>query len=466
MAQSPAGTAAPLIPADQVDSLVAPIALYPDPLLAQTLAASTYPLEIIQLQQFLARNPGLKDKALADAVQKEPWDPSIQSLAATPEVVKRLADDIQWTTDLGNAFLAQEADVMAAVQRMRKSAMDKDVLKTTEQQVVQTQVIESKTVVVIEPANPQVIYVPTYSPVVVWGPPVYPYPPIYYPPPPPAGSLFLAFGVGVAMGAWWGGGGGWGYNCGWGGNNVTINNNNTFIRNTNIRNGNTNVGNGNRWQHQPQHRGGAPYRDRATADRYGGAARGDSLANRQTNARNQIGKQGGNVASARPPQGAGMGNRGGGGSGAGGGAEGPAIVPAAGLVPGAVPATEASSIRAPEARTALVPRAVPATEPASSTRAREARTAPVAAAPIASATGTCRAVVPAAAETAMPSVAAVADTTARAPVHRAAAGLRARSNLAAERRRRRQKRAAAAPEAVAARAVSQRRAERTAGAHR
>jgi len=318
MAQSPSGSAAPVIPADQLDSLVAPIALYPDPLLAQTLAASTYPLEIIQLQQFLARNPGLKDKALADAVQKETWDPSIQALAATPEVAKRLADDIQWTTDLGNAFLAQEADVMAAVQRMRKSAMDKDVLKTTEQQVVQTKVIESKTVVVIEPANPQVIYVPTYSPVVVWGPPVYPYPPIYYPPPPPAGSLFLAFGVGVAMGAWWGGGGGgWGWNCGWGGNNVTINNNNTFVRNTNIRNGNTNVGSGNRWQHQPQHRGGAPYRDRATADRYGGAARGDSLANRQTNARNQIGKQGGNVASARPPQGAGMGNRPGGGSGPG-----------------------------------------------------------------------------------------------------------------------------------------------------
>ena len=186
-AQSPSGTTTPLIPPDQLDSLVAPIALYPDPLLAQTLAASTYPLEIIQLQQFLAKNPGLKDKALADAVQKEPWDPSIQALAATPEVVKRLADDIQWATDLGNAFLAQEADVMAAVQRMRKSAVDKNVLKTTEQQVVQTKVIETKTVVVIEPANPQVVYVPTYSPVVVWGPPVYPYPPVYYPPPPPAG---------------------------------------------------------------------------------------------------------------------------------------------------------------------------------------------------------------------------------------------------------------------------------------
>src|ERR1051325_7776932 len=97
----------PGIPSDQLDSLVAPIALYPDPLLAQTLAASTYPLELIQLQQWLLKNAGLKDNALADAVAKQPWDPSIQAMAGLPDVVKRLADDIQWTTDLGNAFLAQ-----------------------------------------------------------------------------------------------------------------------------------------------------------------------------------------------------------------------------------------------------------------------------------------------------------------------------------------------------------------------
>src|SRR6201993_2570347 len=94
---------APKIPDEQLDSLVAPIALYPDPLLAQVLAASTYPLEIIQLRQWLEKNKGLKDKALGDAVAKEPWDPSVQALAALPDVVKRLADDIQWTTDLGNA---------------------------------------------------------------------------------------------------------------------------------------------------------------------------------------------------------------------------------------------------------------------------------------------------------------------------------------------------------------------------
>src|SRR6266850_3096153 len=131
------------IPPDQLDSLVAPIALYPDPLLAQTLAASTYPLEIIQLQQWLAKNSGLKDKALADAAAKQPWDPSIQAMASVPEVVKRLSDDIQWTTDLGNAFLAQQSAVMEAIQRMRKKATDKGTLKSTQQQTVTTKVEES-----------------------------------------------------------------------------------------------------------------------------------------------------------------------------------------------------------------------------------------------------------------------------------------------------------------------------------
>src|SRR6185369_10778417 len=140
-----------------LESLVAPIALYPDPLLAQTLAASTYPLEIVQLQQWLAKNKSLKDKALADAVAKQPWDASVQSMAAFPDVVKRLGDDIQWTTDLGNAVLAQQSDVMDAVQRMRKKAQEKGSLKPTEQQKVETRVVESKTVIVIEQANPQVV---------------------------------------------------------------------------------------------------------------------------------------------------------------------------------------------------------------------------------------------------------------------------------------------------------------------
>jgi len=158
--QQPTGsaqTAAAKIPPDQLDSLVAPIALYPDPLLAQALAASTYPLEIIQLQQWLDRNKNLKDKALADAVAKQPWDPIVEALAGLPEVAKRLANDIQWTTDLGNAFLAQQSDVMDAVQRMRKKAEDKGNLKTTEQQKVETKVIENKSVIIVEQANPRVV---------------------------------------------------------------------------------------------------------------------------------------------------------------------------------------------------------------------------------------------------------------------------------------------------------------------
>ena len=195
------------IPAEKLDSLVAPIALYPDPLLAQTLVASTYPLEVIQLQQWMQKNKDLKDKALEDAVAKQPWDPSIQSMAAFPEVVKLLGDDIQWTTDLGNAFLDQQSDVMDAVQRMRKKAQGTGALVTSEQQVVETKVIEQKTVIVVEPANPEIIYVPSYNPVVVYGPPLYyPYPPIYYPPPGAyLGAAAITFGVGLAIGARWGG---------------------------------------------------------------------------------------------------------------------------------------------------------------------------------------------------------------------------------------------------------------------
>jgi hypothetical protein len=316
---SSAAAKASAIPPEQLDSLVAPVALYPDPLLAQVLAASTYPLQIILLQRWLEKNKNLKDKELADAVAKQPWDPTVQALAGLPEVVKRLGDDIQWTADLGNAFLAQQQDVMDAVQRMRKKAHDKGTLKSTEQQKVETKVIEQKSVIVIEQANPQVVYVPSYDPVVVYGPAYYPYPPIYYPPYGYyAAGMAISFGVGVAMGAFWGGG--WGWGCGWGGNNVYINHNNNFNRNTNISGGDRvsnrpargdGVG-GNRastqparggdlgggrsnWTHRPEHRGGTPYRDRATADRFGGSARGDSLAQRRSSAEQRIGRQGGNA---------------------------------------------------------------------------------------------------------------------------------------------------------------------------
>lgn len=290
----------PKIPNDQLDSLVAPIALYPDPLLAQVLAASTYPLEIIQLEQWMQQHKDLKDKALVDAVQKQDWDPSVQAMAPLPDALKQLAENVKWTTDLGNAFLAQQADVMDAVQRMRAKAKNAGNLKSTEQQKVETKVVESKTVVVIEQSNPQVVYVPSYNPTVVYGPPVYPYPPITYPPPGYyAAGMAISFGIGIAMGAAWGGGG-WGYGCGWGGNNnITINRNNTFVNNSN-RNNNfnrnnvgTRPGGGNNWQHNPQHRGGAPYSNRATANRYGGTARGDSAANRRGNAQQNLGDRGG-----------------------------------------------------------------------------------------------------------------------------------------------------------------------------
>ena len=309
---------APKIPNDQLDSLVAPIALYPDPLLSQVLVASTYPLEI-QLQQWLEKHKDLKGDALVVAVEKEGWDPSIQGMAALPDAVKQLSENIKWTTDLGNAFLTQQSDVMDAVQRMRMKAKDAGNLKSTEQMKVETKVVETKTVVVIEQASPQVVYVPSYNPVVVYGPPVYPYPPIYYPPPSYyAAGVAIAFGVGVAMGAAWGGG--WGYHCGWGSSSIHVNVNNNYIshynktninnvnRNNinnvnrnNINNVNTsninnvnrnNVNNANRsgsntWQHNPQHRGGAPYSDKATANKYGGTARGDSMSTRQASARQQ-----------------------------------------------------------------------------------------------------------------------------------------------------------------------------------
>jgi hypothetical protein len=300
---------APKIPNDQLDSLVAPIALYPDPLLAQILAASTYPLEIMQLQQWLTKNPGLKDKALQDAVMKQPWDPTVQALAPLPDVVKRLADDIQWTTDLGNAFLAQESDVMDAVQRMRAKAESKGNLKSTEQQKVETKVVENKSVIVIEQAQPNVVYVPSYEPTVVYGPPAYPYPAIAYPPPGYyAAGMAISFGVGMAMGAAWGGG--WCCNTGWGGNNnININNNNTFVNNSNRQNNISNrsgnrTGN-NTWQHNSQHRGGTPYANRATANRYGGTARGDSLSSRQGNARQNQGQLRGRQQAAGMDRGAG-----------------------------------------------------------------------------------------------------------------------------------------------------------------
>src|SRR6266446_5541546 len=276
--QAPATTApatqeVPKISNAQLDSLVAPIALYSDELLAQTLAASTYPLEIIQLQQWMERNKNLKDKALADAVTKQPWDPSVQAMAAFPDVVQRLAGNIQWTTDLGNAFLAQQSDVMDAVQRMRAKAQGKGTLKTSAQQKVETRSEGGKQVIVVEQADPQVVYVPSYDPAVVYGEPAYPYYPYEYPGYYP--GMGLAWGAGLALGAAWGGG--WGWGCGWGNGDVNVNWNNKYVNHYNQAN-NINRGQGNNWQHHPEHRGNAPYGDRNTANRFGGRGPGGSAA--------------------------------------------------------------------------------------------------------------------------------------------------------------------------------------------
>src|SRR5438093_4096957 len=266
----------------------------------QTLTDYNYPLEVVQLQQWRDRNKNLKDKALADAVAKQPWDPSVQALAAYPDVVQRMAGNIQWTTDLGNAFLAQQSDVMNAVQRMRGKAEGKGTLKTTAQQTVQTKTVEGgKQVVVIEPAQPNVVYVPSYDPEVVYGPPppAYPYYPYTYPGYYP--GMGVAWGAaGFAVGAAWGGGY-WG-NCDWNHGDVNINNTNNFNRNANRNVNRGQAGQGNKWQHNPQHRGNAPYGNRQTANKFGGqGARGQGGASNRP----------GGGAGTRPGGGTGTGNR-------------------------------------------------------------------------------------------------------------------------------------------------------------
>src|SRR5436305_639898 len=292
------------LPNEELDSLVAPIALYPDPLLAQTLAASTYPLEVIQLQQWMDRNKNLKDKALADAVAKQPWDPSVQALSAAPDVVQRLAGNIQWTTDLGNAFLAQQSGVMEAVQRLRGKAEGKGTLKTSAQQTVQTKTVEGgKQVIVVEPAQSDVVYVPSYDPAVVYGPPppAYPYYPYTYPGYYP--GMGLAWGAaGFALGAW--AGGNWG-DCNWNNGDININKNNNFNKNSSF-----NRQQGGKFQHNAQHRGNAPYGNRQTADKFGGTARGQGGARQGAGAANRPGggagtRPGGGGAGTRPGGGAG-----------------------------------------------------------------------------------------------------------------------------------------------------------------
>jgi len=177
----PAAPPAQALPPDQLDNLIAPIALYPDALLSQVLVAATYPLEVVEAAQWLQQNPNLRGQQLVDAARQQNWDASIQALVVFPDVVKLLNSNVRWTTDLGNAFLAQQADVMNAVQRMRVRAMAAGKLNSNSQETVATQRQGDQTAVEIQPANPEMVYVPEYDPAYVWGPPVYGYyPPLFY----------------------------------------------------------------------------------------------------------------------------------------------------------------------------------------------------------------------------------------------------------------------------------------------
>jgi hypothetical protein len=234
--------------ANQLDSLVAPIALYPDPLLAQLLAASTYPAELQELDEWLEDHLDLSGHALADAVAEEPWDPSVQAMAAFPDVVRQLTQNMEWTTELADAVLDQESDVMDAVQRMRQRAQDAGYLLSNPQQVIQKRVVDNRTVIAIEPPSPQIVYVPVYDPSMIWGTPVYPWPRIIYPRRGFWAGAGIGFGSGVAIGSFWGRGGwGWRPGWGWGRNNIIINRNAFFVRNNSFYRGRGI----NTWRHNP-----------------------------------------------------------------------------------------------------------------------------------------------------------------------------------------------------------------------
>ncbi|MGB6979583.1 MAG: DUF3300 domain-containing protein [Candidatus Acidiferrales bacterium] len=266
----------PLLASDQLDDLVTPIALYSDPLIAQILAASTYPLEVVQANRWLQSNSGLQDTALTDAARNQSWDPSVQALVVFPSVLDMMDRNLAWTTDLGNAFLAQEQDVMDAIQRQRSSAAASGNLASNSEQTVERSSDSGKTVIIIQPAQPEVVYVPVYNPVVIWGPPRYhPWPSFWYPPRPRGAVVWVGGGgffIYVPVSRYfvhWGGWGGWGWGCGWHSRNIVINNN-FYIRNNYrpphgvIRNGRT------PWAHNPNHRAGVPYPNRRVADRVGG----------------------------------------------------------------------------------------------------------------------------------------------------------------------------------------------------
>src|ERR1700722_1340941 len=212
----------PLNP-QQLQNLVAPIALYPDNLLSQILAASTYPIEVVEAQQWLQQHRDLKGQQLMEAAKQENWDPSVQALVAFPDVLARLNQDIRWTTDLGNAFLAQQPDVMHAVQQLRAQAQANGKLKSTPQETVTTQEQNGQSAIDIVPPDPGEVSVPYYNPAYIWGPPPFGYyPPLLYPGLDVGFSFFPGIDLGFYFGGGWGlwGGFGWGWGPDWFGGRI------------------------------------------------------------------------------------------------------------------------------------------------------------------------------------------------------------------------------------------------------
>src|SRR3989441_3869686 len=209
----------------ELQQLVAPIALYPDALVAQVLAASTYPAEIVQTDRWMQSHAGLKGEKLAEEVDKQPWDPSVKALTQFPSVLENMDKNLSWTSSLGDAYANQQQDVTDAVQTMRQQAHNVGHLNSNEQEKVTTQ----GNTIVIEPANPEVVYVPAYDPWLVYGSPLavwpgwYPVPGIFI------GGPAIEFGIGFGIGYF--GGFGWGWHH-WGfdwHNRAVIYNHNTYI---------------------------------------------------------------------------------------------------------------------------------------------------------------------------------------------------------------------------------------------
>jgi len=262
----------------ELQSLIAPIALYPDALLSQMLIASTYPLEIAEAANWLRSNNHMSSAALQDALKPQAWDNSVKSLVTFPDALNMLGNKLDWTQKLGNAYLAQPKDLMQAVQALRTQAKQAGNLQTSQQINVST---DPQSNIIIVPANPQVVYVPTYNPMMVfggWGYPAYPPYPVYNP-----AWGFMAFGAGMAVGAalW--------AQPHWGSGSITINNanfNNFNGRYNSLANQASNrVGADSTWAHDVAHRDGVPYGSAALNNRYGVANHSD--IDRQSIARQQ-----------------------------------------------------------------------------------------------------------------------------------------------------------------------------------